>query len=67
MIKWFKRLSGTEKGMFIFIILLVIGIIMRWGYVSSQVAGAWKDRFTPDSGQQAVPNDTIPAVERQAE
>lgn len=43
--KWFKGMSKQEKAMFIFIILLIIAIITRWGYIKTEAASAVKDRF----------------------
>lgn len=33
MFERFKKLSSTEKGMIIMIIILLFGILIRWGYV----------------------------------
>jgi len=33
MFEKFKKLNSTEKGMVILIIILLFGILLRWGYV----------------------------------
>lgn len=45
-------MSGQEKAMLIFIILLVIAIITRWGYIKTEAAGAIKDRFNRIQSEQ---------------
>ncbi len=36
-IKWLKNLSPTSKGFIIIIILLIIGIIIRWNHIIKDV------------------------------
>lgn len=52
--KWFTSMSGQEKTMLIFIILLVIAIITRWGYIKTEASGALKDRFNRIYQEQAA-------------
>jgi hypothetical protein len=33
MFQKFKQLSSNERGMIIFVIILLFGIFLRWGYV----------------------------------
>lgn len=50
--KWFGSMSGQEKTMFIFILLLVIAIITRWGYIKTEASSAIKDRFNKMQQEQ---------------
>ena len=50
--KWFKSLSRREKIMLLLIIMLLIGIALRWGYISRRASDAIQERieyFHPDS------------------
>lgn len=35
--------------MFVFIVLLLACVVIRWQVISSEVSGAFKDRFIPDT------------------
>ena len=54
MIKWFKEQNATTKGMIIVILLLVAGSIIRWDYVSNEVAGAFKGLFEKPKTENTV-------------
>lgn len=56
---WLKSLSSKEKTMLIFIILLVVCIITRWGYISSQLGESVKSRFTLQNKTEAIGEDTV--------
>lgn len=44
--KWWQGLSVQEKCMLALAVLLVVGIIIRWGWVSSGVVEAFKNQFS---------------------
>ena len=56
--KW-KELSGTEKGMLILIVVLLIGIVLRWGSVRDGIVRAFK-WYDADDTEQTVPADEPP-------
>ncbi len=43
---WWRERSSQEKWMIALIAMLLVGIVVRWTWVSSEVAGAWRERFT---------------------
>ncbi len=45
-LKWWRGLSTHEKWMIALIAMLLVGIVVRWTWISSEVAGAWRERFT---------------------
>jgi cytoskeletal protein RodZ len=60
--KWWSERSAQEKWMVALIVVLLIGIAVRWTWVSSEVAGAWRDRFTAPAEQVAPTEQTAPAA-----
>jgi predicted negative regulator of RcsB-dependent stress response len=46
MIKWWKERSPQEKWMLALIVVLVIGIAVRWAWVSEEVTNAVRERFS---------------------
>jgi hypothetical protein len=59
--RWWSERSTQEKWMVALIIVLLIGIAIRWTWVSSEVAGAWRDRFTAPT-EQVVPTEQTEQV-----
>jgi hypothetical protein len=50
MIKWWKARSRQEKWMIAIIVMLLIGVVVRWGYVKREAGEAFRqriDHFTP--------------------
>ncbi len=45
--KWWRERSTQEKWMIALIAMLLVGIAVRWAWVSSEVAGAFRERFSP--------------------
>ena len=58
--KWFKKQTPSTKGMIILCIVLVIGIIVRWGHVSAGVADAFKGLFEKPQQEQTAPAPNTP-------
>ncbi len=58
-IKWLKERSTQEKWMLALIAMLLVGIVVRWAWVSSEVAGAFRERFSAPTGQTAH-SDSLP-------
>lgn len=46
MIRRFKSMTRQEKLMLLSIILLVIAIITRWGYIKTEMSKSWGNRFS---------------------
>jgi flagellar biosynthesis/type III secretory pathway M-ring protein FliF/YscJ len=46
-LKWWRERSTQEKWMIALIGVLIVGIIVRWAWVSDEVAGAFRERFSP--------------------
>lgn len=45
-VKWWRERSTQEKWMIALILMLLIGIAVRWAWVSGEVAGAFRERFS---------------------
>ena len=59
MLKWFKKQNTNVKLMIILIILFVIGIIIRWDYISGEITDSFTGLFEERGGAdsiQAVPD-----------
>jgi len=52
--KWWKARSRPEKWMIVIIVMLIIGIILRWEFVSKEAGDAFKSRFEKDRTEQQV-------------
>jgi hypothetical protein len=50
-LKWWRGLATQEKWMVALIAMLLVGVAVRWAWVSDEVAGAWRDRFTEPTEQ----------------
>jgi hypothetical protein len=48
---WFRERSTQEMWMLALIVVLLAGIVVRWAWVSSEVAGAFRERFTAPAEQ----------------
>ena len=46
-----KKISNREKIMIALIVMLVIGIILRWAYIQTTLGKAIKERFIPPTEQ----------------
>ena len=58
-----KEIKNSKRNiymMFVIIGLFIIGIILRWDYVSSEISESVKSRFNPD--EEVV--DTIKNIEQ---
>jgi hypothetical protein len=54
MIKWFKARSRQEKWMIILLVVSIIAVIMRWGYIKQEAGAAFRqriDHFKAPQGQ----------------
>ncbi len=56
--KWWRERSTQEKWMIALIGMLLVGIAVRWSWVKSEVTDAVRERFTPQTGQQAPASET---------
>ena len=45
-VKWFRERSTHEKWMIALIAVLLVGIVVRWAWVSGEIAGAFRERFS---------------------
>lgn len=45
MIKWLKERTKHEKWMLAMIVVLIIGIVVRWGFIRSEAGEAFKSRI----------------------
>lgn len=45
MLEKFKKLSSTEKGMIIMIVILLFGILFRWGYIQTNAQKGFDKYF----------------------
>lgn len=63
LINWFRKLNKQEKTMFIFIVLLVVAIITRWGYIKSEAGEALKYRFGGRSTEATEKPDSLSSAE----
>jgi|APDOM4702015159_1054818.scaffolds.fasta_scaffold10876_2 hypothetical protein len=52
MIKHFNKLSSTERGMVILIAILLLGIVLRWGYVSEKAHQGFGKYFNTNEQQK---------------
>ena len=46
MVKWWRGRSTQEKWMIALAVLLVVGIVVRWTWVSGEAAEAFRERFS---------------------
>ena len=58
MIKWWRERSTQEKWMIALIAMLLVGIVVRWAWISQEAAAAFRDRFSPT--EQTAPTDSLP-------
>ncbi len=56
MIKWFKKRSTQEKWMLALIVMLLIGIVVRWAWIKKEAGEAFRERFTAPTEQ----TDSLP-------
>ena len=50
--QWFKAQNATVKGMVIFGLLMIIGIIVRWSAISGEIADAFSRLFSQPQQEQ---------------
>ncbi|MDR2882542.1 MAG: hypothetical protein LBU98_01985 [Alistipes sp.] len=59
MSRWWRERPAQEKWMIALAVLLIIGIVVRWTWVSGEVAGAFRERFSaPAPTERTVPTDS---------
>ncbi|MDR2912111.1 MAG: hypothetical protein LBV38_02260 [Alistipes sp.] len=46
MLKWFRGLAPQEKWMVALIAMLILGIVVRWAWVSGEIVEAVRDQFS---------------------
>ncbi len=46
MLKWWRARTTQEKWMMALMVVLIVGIAVRWAWISSEAAGAFRERFT---------------------
>lgn len=75
MIKWFKERSKQEKWMLALIAVLLVGVVVRWGFIKKEAGDAIKSRiehFKPHDRTDSLPEghsdmppvaDSLPAVD----
>lgn len=61
MLKWFKSQSSNVKGMILLIIMLLIGIALRWNTISDQLSDVFADRFGNSQSTQIEADSTSSA------
>lgn len=44
-VRWFRSMKRQEMVMFVFIVLLLIAIATRWGYIKGELTRTWSGRF----------------------
>ncbi len=47
--KMWKNLSGQEKGMVLIIIMLLIGVMLRWGFIKKEAGESVRGMFRADT------------------
>ncbi len=64
MIKWLKNRTRQEKWMLAIVIVLLIGVIVRWNFFKKEAGDAFRHRieFFKKPDAPAVP-DTLPAID----
>ena len=45
MIKWFKERTRQEKWMLALIAVLLIGVVVRWGFIKKEAGDAFRHRI----------------------
>lgn len=58
MFRWLKERTKQEKWMIAIILMLIIGVILRWGFIKKEAGDAFKSRiehFKPDEKPEPVP------------
>ncbi len=58
MIKWLKERSTQEKWMMALIAMLLVGIVVRWTFIKTEVGEALRERFTSPT-EQTAPVDSL--------
>ena len=58
MFKWWRARPAQEKWMIALIAMLLAGIVVRWAWVSSEAANAFRERFSPPA-EQTIPTDSL--------
>lgn len=54
--KWFKNQNSTVKGMVILALLMIIGIILRWDYITKELSITFNNMFpSQDKIEQVEP------------
>lgn len=56
--RWFKAQNATVKGMVIFGLLMIIGIIVQWGRVSGEITDAFGRLFSEPQQEQVIQDAT---------
>jgi len=51
LLKWWRERTLQERLMVALIAVLLIGIAVRWAWVSGEVKQAWRERFTAPTEQ----------------
>lgn len=49
-----RKLNRNEKLMIALIIVLAIGVILRWGFIKKEVSDSFKERFAPDKHETEI-------------
>jgi hypothetical protein len=58
---WWRGRSVQEKWMLALIAVLVIGIAVRWAWISSEISTALRERFSDPAEQTTPAEQTSPA------
>jgi hypothetical protein len=56
LVSWWRGRSMQERLMMALIVVLLIGVAVRWAWVSSEVASAFRERFAAPAEQ----TDSLP-------
>lgn len=63
MIKWIKERSRYEKWLLAFIVVLLIGIAMRWGFIKKEAGDAIRHRIeqirSPEKPERRPEADSV--------
>jgi Flp pilus assembly pilin Flp len=51
LLNWWRERPTHEKWMIALIAVLMVGIAVRWTWVSGEIGGAFRDRFTAPTEQ----------------
>lgn len=64
----FRNMKRQEKVMLLFIVLLIVAIITRWGYIKGELAESFRHRFAPrERTEESIRLQTEAVMKKQAD